>query len=439
MQKSLLIILILIFLSLSSLRAQYTAKSENGPDFYFDSIVFNTDSVNYDGEIDIFVIVPYQGLTFIKSDDSFYSEFDIIFSIYDEEGMPYKSNKVSRTLVANNFFEANGGNAGFDFVFESFATDAGKYEVKVELIDNLSSFKQSLQKTRKVGVLDFKMYDFTLSGLLVLSSIEVKEDGGYRITPFPDDNVGKLEDGFFVFFEANKYFAIDEVVLYTEILDSEDNVLWDKEPETKKIDKDITQLYVKIPFLDNIKSGEYKLRIYAYDPNEAKAGSDNKPLAVAERSISYKASALGFVYDNLDKSIAQLEYAAYKEDIIYIKNAETEKEKKERFDQFWKERDPSPRTKKNEAFIDFYSRVLYANQNFSSYAEGWLTDMGMIFIIFGPPSSVDRQSNFSDNRRVVIWRYGNNNLEFVFIDNTGFDYYRLSRPISINRKYEFGN
>ena len=47
----------------------------------------------------------------------------------------------------------------------------------------------------------------------------------------------------------------------------------------------------------------------------------------------------------------------------------------------------------------YYSRVQYANIFFTSYFEGWKTDRGLIYIIFGPPSSVYR------NNETEIWNY----------------------------------
>lgn len=36
----------------------------------------------------------------------------------------------------------------------------------------------------------------------------------------------------------------------------------------------------------------------------------------------------------------------------------------------------------------YYTRVLYANNYFTSYKEGWRTERGMIYIIYGPPDKV---------------------------------------------------
>lgn len=44
--------------------------------------------------------------------------------------------------------------------------------------------------------------------------------------------------------------------------------------------------------------------------------------------------------------------------------------------------------KARELIRIYYTRVLYSNQYFTSYTEGWRTDRGMIYIIYGPPDKV---------------------------------------------------
>ena len=44
--------------------------------------------------------------------------------------------------------------------------------------------------------------------------------------------------------------------------------------------------------------------------------------------------------------------------------------------------------KSRELIRIFYTRALYANYYFSSWKEGWRTDRGMVFIIYGPPDKV---------------------------------------------------
>ncbi|NJO69855.1 MAG: GWxTD domain-containing protein [Bacteroidetes bacterium] len=60
----------------------------------------------------------------------------------------------------------------------------------------------------------------------------------------------------------------------------------------------------------------------------------------------------------------------------------------------------------------YYTRVFYANYYFTSFKEGWKTDRGMIYIIFGQPNFITK------NAESEIWEYYNtqdgNTVEFIF-------------------------
>jgi GWxTD domain-containing protein len=58
-------------------------------------------------------------------------------------------------------------------------------------------------------------------------------------------------------------------------------------------------------------------------------------------------------------------------------------------EQFWLRRDPTPSTVENEFKEEHYRRIAYANQHFIAGIPGWKTDMGRIYITFGPPDEID--------------------------------------------------
>jgi GWxTD domain-containing protein len=64
-------------------------------------------------------------------------------------------------------------------------------------------------------------------------------------------------------------------------------------------------------------------------------------------------------------------------------------------------------------FKQYYSRVEMANRLFTSFKEGWKTDRGMIYIIFGQPKTVYRRDD------IETWVYGEQgnrvSLTFDFI------------------------
>lgn len=68
----------------------------------------------------------------------------------------------------------------------------------------------------------------------------------------------------------------------------------------------------------------------------------------------------------------------------------------------------------------YYNRVEYANKKFTSYKEGWKTDRGMLYLIFGEPDYVYKNP---DSEK---WIYGQNDngsqLRFDFYHDGGNNY-----------------
>jgi GWxTD domain-containing protein len=57
----------------------------------------------------------------------------------------------------------------------------------------------------------------------------------------------------------------------------------------------------------------------------------------------------------------------------------------------------------------YFQRVESANRYFSSYKEGWKTDRGMIYTIFGTPDELGK------NQGNEVWTYKNFNVRFTFV------------------------
>ena len=95
----------------------------------------------------------------------------------------------------------------------------------------------------------------------------------------------------------------------------------------------------------------------------------------------------GDIYPNMTKPevmIEPLAYLASEDEMNEMKHAERPKMA---LDQFWI--NCSGNIEKSRELIRiFYTRILYANFYFTSYKEGWRTERGMIYIIYGPPDKV---------------------------------------------------
>ena len=111
----------------------------------------------------------------------------------------------------------------------------------------------------------------------------------------------------------------------------------------------------------------------------------------------------------------------------------------------WDLRDPDPDTEENEFKDQFYERVAYANEHFSSGKPGRFTDRGRIYIKFGKPDDVeshpaggtyDRPYNEGGGTTSTypfekwFYRYIPNvgsGIDLEFVDPTGSGEFRLAR------------
>ena len=141
----------------------------------------------------------------------------------------------------------------------------------------------------------------------------------------------------------------------------------------------------------------------------------------------YKTGSSNFIR-NTDSAIKQMKYILSNDERKALKEAKKDR-KEDLLYSFWKDRDPTPNTEFNELMEEYYERVDYVNEHFSSWQPGWETDMGMVYIMFGPPDEIRRTNpSMSNSSTYIIWSYFGINKEFIFRDQNGFGDFRLDNP-----------
>jgi GWxTD domain-containing protein len=93
-----------------------------------------------------------------------------------------------------------------------------------------------------------------------------------------------------------------------------------------------------------------------------------------------------------------LPYIALPREMTELRDSVAPAEQRRRFEKFWLKLGGSPEAARN-LIKGYYSRVEDTNLRFSSSKEGWKTDRGMIYIVFGPPGEI--QLEFQRE----IWTY----------------------------------
>lgn len=132
--------------------------------------------------------------------------------------------------------------------------------------------------------------------------------------------------------------------------------------------------------------------------------------------------------EDLDKEFEQSRYIALSNEIERYKKLQGVESKRKALYEFWNARDQEKSTAVNETKQEYFRRVAYAdNQYRTGFRDGWKTDRGRVYIVYGPPDEVERHANELDVKPYEIWYYNSiqGGVQFVFGDRTGFSDYLL--------------
>jgi GWxTD domain-containing protein len=102
---------------------------------------------------------------------------------------------------------------------------------------------------------------------------------------------------------------------------------------------------------------------------------------------------------------------------------------------FLAETDPIPTTPQHEGLQLYFARIQRANLEFREEGgQGWLTDRGMVFVSLGEPDQILEPSGSQINQRgqAQIWDYQRLQLQLIFIDQTGFNRWRLTQSSEVD-------
>ena len=85
----------------------------------------------------------------------------------------------------------------------------------------------------------------------------------------------------------------------------------------------------------------------------------------------------------------------------------TDRERNIFIEAFWRHRDPTPGTPRNEFKEEHYQRWNYANEFFGrgTPRPGWMTDRGRVYIILGPPQNIETYDQITNVFPTEIWFY----------------------------------
>jgi len=434
----LVIILLIGFLGVQ-IQAQDTYTGINdfkSSAFHVDYAQFNSDQPGL-VKLEIYYKIFNRELQFVKAGSGWQAEYELTVTIYDKDGRQIDAYSKDKKVTVHSYASTVSINDFRISQLDQFLKP-GEYKIEIHVIDKNSGVdsKQVIKpKLREydsryaqlsgiefVQVIDTAMIDsvFRKGNLSIIPSVSRKYTG---------DSTARMRYYFEIYRGSNNR---EKVFIESKILGSK--------LETVHIDTVISEFgenetilrQVREISLNDMASGDYYVDVNIIGRKGRSVDEVREPFYLYWRPRA-------MVLHDFDKAMAQLKYVAQGNEVKHIKEAKTPEERLKRWDEFWEAHDPSPGTPENELKKDYYSRIEFANLNFSVLRrEGWRTDRGMIFIQYGYPDQIEDYPFELESKAYQIWYYyravsnyhepSSEPRKFIFVDDWGDGDFRLQYP-----------
>ena len=415
------ILLIFFCFFIADLNAQNRNKRSNQEKRNIDQFKINYYPIvteNDDIRLLVYGLIPYQSLQFLKNDDRFIAGYETSISIRDDNGNQLDRKTFQSEVNVENYINTV-NRSSREIVMAEFLVKDGKYSVVGELID---------QDTRTRGVVK-KEVDLNglLNELCIYPPFIIGEYPGMwgfdeNEIPVTTRDINHKIKEFPLFLSGKVYPGDFSISIIAK--NANDEVFWEEELELSSNNQTFSERII----IDTKPEENLTMNVSVTLVQQKRSGEDVYTIDDAkEINLRIRKPGLSFYINNVNEALDQMRYIVTDEEYKLLKKTKR-KEREKLFYQFWDDRDPTPGTITNELMDQYYYRVRYTNEKFAAFQPGWKTDMGMIYILFGPPD--DMQRSFGQNTRNTyeIWYYYSINRNFSFYDENGFGDFKLTTP-----------
>lgn len=419
-------ILLFIFILVSQLSAQ--------PDFVIQNEIiqtgkfFNSEIHFFPSNEDYLVYYSYKisnsQLFFEKKDDLFNAGFSVNIEIKDSAANIVKRVFDERKISVENFELTNSQNLFLQGVL-NFNLPEGKYSLQSVISDQISKRERrippidlEIRKSKTIlSPIVFEPGKIICAGSdsYILSnnsaSIPFNKPTNDLVIPVSNPQINSL---YINVKRGDTVLIADEKVTASlpanpEIILCDDKVVITKSSDTAKV-----KLFLAEDFSSKLTEGPIKVEIYPDGASDEKQIFNLNVIWIGKPiSLSEPEEAIKFIEIIESKEVVS--------DIFNTGGSDTEK-----LFNYWNKQDPTPDTKFNELMNEFYTRVDYCELNFRTLAGngGAKSDRGKTYIKFGPPDSIERDTD-NDDKVVESWTYKKSQRKFVFVDSEGVGKFTL--------------
>ena len=427
---SLYLTYIIVLLSVQSVSAQFFKSSRQPLDenyFYVDYALFKSEIPEKTARLEIYYQIINAALGFEETNQIFEAEYDLTIDLFKDD-KKYDSFKHNQIVRVNDKSKST---SVHDFRTNqvNFMVDEGKYEIIVRLYDPIH-FKEKVEKFKiKVNKYDYKYAKVSdvelVQAIAPLSETNsVFDKGDLQLVPSVRHKF-RVDDNSSLYFYLELYQGKDETdeVRVETVLRHESKGMMYRDSLTSVFETPIVRQFRELS-IEDLRPGKYELIITV-------RGKRNKKVDTIYKDFEIMWTPQALIKHDYEMLVNQISLIASREDVEFLESKTTYDERVKAYNAFWESQDPTPGTYENEVKTEFYRRVSIANRNFSSlFDNGWRTDRGRIYIMYGEPDQMDDYPVVPDRNPYQEWYYYQNSkyLKFVFVDLNYDGDYKLVYP-----------
>jgi len=382
--------------------------------------------------VELYYAFPRRGLTFRQDSAGFVGAGDLTFTVRKGDSLVYGD----RWLVPHVLRDTANATPGLMLVGNSqLQLEGGDYIFKLLGRDRHNAAHAD-SVTLRVPIKPFVTDKPTISDIEFATTIRQGTKGGafYKNTLDVVPNVGGVfveNQNCYFYSEAYNLTVGNETVDYylrTNVHDAVGKEIMSREKPKKRLSE--SSVIVDNFPAATLRTGTYTLVLSLLDTSKKVITSSARKFFVYNKTLgvdsSLLASAAGLPmaeYMSMDSVELDREFKWAKWEALDLEKSQFEQltgaETKRKFmTDFWRHRPPGRRE-------EYLARVAYANGNFNMMGrEGYRTDRGRVYIVYGPPEDVERHPNETDMKPYEIWYYTNiqGGVQFVYVQrNSGGD------------------
>ncbi len=320
----------------------------------------------------------------------------------------------------------------------------GKYHLTYSVIDknkreNIKTLEDNLEVT------PFPKDKASISNIELGRNIIKSEEKNsifykntYKVIPNPSRIFSSLEPVVFYYAEIynlKKSFG-EKVNFLTVVLNSNGNKVYER--KSFILNRNNSVVKVGQVNLSGEPTGAYNIMLAVVDTTVNYAYTSSKKFFLINPNVKPDSSFTGKISvsprfsgmgsDEADLFFKKMRYLSSGEEKNEFEKLKTPEQKQRFLTRFWKNHDKNPDTPENEFMDEYMRRLNYVTKKFKTRTHpGYMTDMGRVYLTYGPPDTIDRYPNNISTKPYELWYYHNieGGVVFVFVDMLGIGEYDL--------------